>query len=151
MNIDTMYGGGTTAALLDALAVPGHPSPILGIKGGDSEPLTANVSWQNGAHMTMRLSPRVVHFQELCSAVGRERPTGLYTALVEQLIPVLKLRVPAITCEPATDFAKDKLGRRGEWQEFGDFWIWWLRGEPDLDVLREARTLVATVQAERSS
>lgn len=154
MNLDTIYGGGASVALLDALTIPGHPPAITGVT--DGYPPKVHVSWQNGAHMTVRPLPGIVHFQELCSAVGREHPTGLYTVLCEQLPPVLRsLNVELMTCEPATDFAKDKLARRGEWEgvrtvDGHEYWVWWL-GKPSFEALRVADDLVSAVIRERGA
>lgn len=154
LTLDTIYGHDATMQILRALRIPEHPPPEVSVV--DGYPPRVHVSWQNGAHMTMRPVPGVVHFQELCSAVGRERPTGLYTALCEQLPPVLKsLGVHVLTCEPATQFAADRLATRGAWQgirriEAQDYWLWWI-GDWMLEAQRMADVLVKTVRAERGA
>lgn len=154
MVFDEAYGAGAWTRLVQALAVPGHPLPAVTLDAVQ-QPWRVKVDWGNGAHATLRFDGGpAVHFQELCSAVGREHATGLYTTLVAQLVPVAQsLGIYAVTCEPATDFAKDKLMRRGRWMPVGGWWVWWILTPEDrqtLDyVVRQARELVRKVQAER--
>jgi hypothetical protein len=109
-----------------------------------------HVDWLNGAHMTIRLHGRVAHFLELCSAVGREYPTGLYTALCENLPAAFQsLGVEAATMEPATDFARAMLLSRGEWIELKGFYLWPLAPlKPSL--LAEAEDAVRLAREERA-
>ena len=142
-------------ALHEALVVPDHPLPIVHFARTD--PPKAHVSWQNGAHMTMRWGPSSVHFEELSSAVGKAHPTGLYSAVVSRLWALFTCHpwfswVQAVTCEPATAWATAILARRGDWAPLfgtaGTVWVWWMR-PATADAGREALELVRAVQAER--
>jgi hypothetical protein len=157
VSFDDFYGKGAWDALVEALQVPDHPAPQIMSELGGGKPDKVYVWWPNGAHMTVRLTDVAAHFQELCSAVGREAPTGLYSALCERLLPVFQgMGIHAVTCEPATDFAKDKLRRRGQWGASWwspDVWMWWTLWPADHSearyVVDQAKALVETVQRER--
>ena len=129
---DWKWGGGAANELQAALSVPGHPGPYV----SSTDPRRIRVEWANGAHMTMRFGMVSCHFEELSSYAGRKHATGLYTALCRRLEPVFAAWpcMRAVTCEPATGFARDKLSRRGAWSPTDTpFWIWWLKERNEFD------------------